>query len=68
MSREVHFVIAVDVDTGRLFIDDATYEAKFDEDEGYWDTDKLLWQVDKDRLLYDKALEILNNNATIERE
>jgi hypothetical protein len=68
MSREVHFVIAVDVDSGELYIDDDTYAAKFDLSQGYWDTEKAEWFEDEDRLLYDKALEILNSKSKLERE
>lgn len=65
MSREVHFVIAVDVDTNDIYIDDETYAAKFDYEQGYWDTDTEQWHEDEDRLLYDKALKILNNKAQL---
>lgn len=68
MSREVHFVIAVDVDTNEVYIDDETYATRFDYSQGYWDTDKQEWFEDEDRLLYDKALEILNINATLGKE
>ena len=65
MGREVHFVIAVDVDDNAIYIDDDTYTAKFDYDQGYWDTDKKQWCEDEDRLLYDKALKILNSKAQL---
>ena len=39
MGREVHFVIAVDVDTKRAYIDDETYTSKFDSSQGYFDTE-----------------------------
>ena len=68
MGREVHFVVAVDVDNKTLYIDDDTYAAKFDHSQGYWDTDKEEWLEDSDRLLYDQALEILNTKAKLERE
>ena len=68
MSKQVHFVIAVDVDEKTVYIDDDTYAAKFDYAQGYWDTDKEEWLEDSDRLLYDQALEILNTKAQLERE
>jgi hypothetical protein len=68
MGREVHFVIAVDVDTKQVYIDDDTYSAKFDYEQGYYDTDKEQWFEDEDRTLYDLALGILNNKAQLERE
>lgn len=68
MGREVHFVLAVDVDNGTISIDDDTYAAKFDLAQGYWDTEKEEWFEDEDRLLYDKALELLNAKARLERE
>jgi hypothetical protein len=68
MSRQVHFVIAVDVDDNTVSIDDDTYAAKFDYSQGYWDTDKEQWFEDEDRTLYDLALGILNNKAQLERE
>jgi len=68
MSREVHFVVAVDVDSGEIYIDDDTYAAKFDYSQGYYDTEKEAWFEDEDRLLYGKALEILNSKSKLERE
>lgn len=68
MSREVHFVLAVDVDTGKIFIDDDTYSARFDHSEGYWDTEKEAWFEDEDRTLYDQALELINTKAKLERD
>jgi hypothetical protein len=68
MGREVHFVIAVDVDNNTVSIDDDTYAAKFDYSQGYYDTDKEQWFEDEDRILYDLALGILNNKAQLERE
>jgi hypothetical protein len=65
MGREVHFVIAVDVDTKRAYIDDETYTSKFDSSQGYFDTRTDEWQVDEDRLLYDIALGILNSKSAL---
>lgn len=68
MSREVHFVVAVDVDQKKIYIDDDTYAAKFDYDQGYWDTEQEKWLPDEDRLLYDQALAILNGKAKLEED
>jgi hypothetical protein len=68
MSRQVHFVIAVDVDDKNVFIDDETYSAKFDLCQGYWDTEKEQWIEDEDGSLYYEALAILNNKAQLERD
>ena len=48
MSKQVHFVIAVDVDTKEISIDDDTYLARFDEEQGYFDTDTESWKADDD--------------------
>lgn len=63
MGREVHFVLAVDMDQNKIYIDDDTYAAKFDISQGYWDTEKEEWCEDVDRLLYDQALQILNTKT-----
>lgn len=67
MGREIHFVLAVDIDTGEIRIDDETYMARFSREEGYWHTDKQEW-FPEDQTLYSKALEILNSKATLEKE
>jgi len=61
MSRVVHFVVAVDLETGDKFIDDETFVAKFGF-ERVWNTETNKWEEedwDKD---YVPALEILNNS------
>jgi len=68
MSKQVHFVIAVDVDEKTVYIAEDTYAAKFDYAQGYWDTDKEEWLEDSERLLYDQALKILNTKAKLERD
>jgi hypothetical protein len=68
MSREVMFIIAVDVDTKKAYIDDATLTARFASNEQVWNTDTNEWESDDEHAtLYAQALEILNN-ATLERE
>lgn len=62
MSRQVHFVITVDLDDKVPFIDDETYTARFSKDEQVWDTDKSEWVEYGDEMeLYYEALDILNN-------
>lgn len=61
MSRQVYFVVAVDLDEEVPFIDDETYTARFSKDEQVWDTELKEWIEDEDLELYGKALEILNN-------
>jgi hypothetical protein len=61
-------VIAVDVDDQTISIDDDTYAARFDYSEGYWDTVEDQWFEDVDRTLYDKALDLLNSKAKLERD
>ena len=60
MSKQVVFVITVDVDDREAFIDDALFMAKFGKSEQAWDTDTQEWVEDPDNELYYQALEILN--------
>jgi|AntAceMinimDraft_12_1070368.scaffolds.fasta_scaffold43745_3 hypothetical protein len=68
MSKQVHFVIAVDVDTKEIYIDDDTYSARFDEEQGYFDTDTESWKADDDQSFYNQALKILNTKAQLGKE
>lgn len=43
MSKQVHFVVAVDLETKRWWIDDGTFTARFGSDEGTWDTETQEW-------------------------
>jgi hypothetical protein len=61
MSKQVYFVVAVDLDEGVPFIDDDTFTARFSSTEQVWDTELQEWQEDPDQELYDRALTILNN-------
>ena len=61
MSKQVAFVITVDVDDREAFIDDALFMAKFGKSEQAWDTDTQEWVGDPENELYYQALEILNN-------
>lgn len=60
MSKQVYFVIAVDLDEGVPFIDDETFTARFSKSEQVWDTELNEWVEDSDQELYGQALEILN--------
>jgi hypothetical protein len=62
MSRQVYFVIGVDLDDKTVFIDDDTFTARFGKDEQVWDTDKQEWREyeGEEQEEYDLALEILN--------
>lgn len=61
MSKQVYFVIAVDLDEGVPFIDDETFTARFGKSEQVWDTEKSEWIPDPELELYNQALEILNS-------
>lgn len=55
------FVLAVDVDTKEVFIDDESLVARFSGNEQVWNTDTQQWESDDDEAtLYGQALEILN--------
>lgn len=59
MSKQVHFVIVVDLGTGEKFIDDDTLTARFD-DGSTWDTDTQEW-IEEEEEDYERALAILND-------
>jgi hypothetical protein len=61
MSKQVYFVIAVDLEDGVPFIDDDTFTARFSKTEQVWDTEKSEWVEDPELELYSQALEILNS-------
>ena len=61
MSKQVVFVITVDIDNKEVFIDDALFMAKFGKSEEAWDTEAQEWVADPENELYYQALEILNN-------
>jgi hypothetical protein len=59
MSRQVYFVIGVDLDDKTVFIDDGTFTARFGKDEQVWDEAKQEWrEYENDE--YENAVEILN--------
>lgn len=61
MSKQVHFVVTVDLSEGVPFIDDETYSARFSKGEEVWDTETSEWEEYGEEMeLYYQALEILN--------
>ena len=61
MSKQVIFVIAVDIDEKEVYIDDATLVARFAPHEQVWNTDTQEWELDtEDAALYQEALKLLN--------
>ena len=62
MSKQVHYVVVVDLDTKEWWVDDDTFIARFSGNEGTWDTDKEEWSATE----HDEniaALEILHNKG-----
>lgn len=43
MSKQVHFVVCVDLDTKEWWVDDETFTARFREGEGTYDTRTNEW-------------------------
>jgi superoxide dismutase len=60
VSKQVYFVIGVDLEDGVPFIDDETFTARFGKHEQVWDTDSQAWVEDTEQIFYRRALEILN--------
>ena len=61
MSKQVAFVITVDLDSKEPFIDDDTFTARFSKREQVWNTETKEWEEDPDLRLYSQALDILNS-------
>ena len=61
MSKQVYFVVSVDVETEKVFIDDDTFVARFGLDEQVWDNELNEWIEDPEMDLYNQALKILNS-------
>ena len=61
MSKQVAFVITVDIENKEAFIDDALFMAKFGKSEQAWDTETQEWVADPENELYYQALDILNS-------
>lgn len=61
MGRQVMFVIAVDIDTKEVFIDDDSLVARFASNEQIWNTETSEWESDdEESTAYAEALELLN--------
>lgn len=62
MGRQVHFVVAVDLDTQEWWVDDDTFKSLFHEDEGTWNEDTQSWEETTwdDNI---KALDILRSTT-----
>jgi hypothetical protein len=60
MSKQVMFVIAVDIDTHEVMVDDEVFTARFSGNEAAWDTESEEWIADPNDELYVAALDILN--------
>ena len=60
MAKIVYFVIAVDLETKSISIDDETFMARFGESEQVFDEEAGEWLADEENF-YDEAVEILNS-------
>lgn len=58
MSKQIYFVVGVDLDTKTKFIDDGTLTARFEN--SCWDTETNTW-TKEDGTDYLEALKILND-------
>ena len=61
LSKQVFFVVGVDLDSKEPFIDDETFTARFSKSEQVWDSETNEWLEDPNLDLYAEALEILNS-------
>jgi hypothetical protein len=59
MSRQVYFVVSVDLDTKQLWIDDETFTSMFSRSQEVWDTELNDWRGYGEGE-YELALDILN--------
>lgn len=59
MSRQVYFVVSVDLDTKQLWIDDETFTSMFSRSQEVWDTELNGWRGYGEGE-YELALNILN--------
>jgi len=44
MSKQVRYVVMVDLDTKTFWPDDETFTARFAENEGTWNTETQKWE------------------------
>lgn len=61
MSKQVHFVVCVDLATKEWWVDDESFSSRFHEDEGTWNAETQEWESTTwdDNI---EALKILNGN------
>lgn len=68
MSREIHFIVVVNIDDKTVRIDDDTFITRFSSKEQVWDTELSEWRdFDEEATEYTEAVQILNNSK-LERE
>jgi len=62
MSKQIHFVVCVDLDSKKWWVDDDSFSARFGDGEGTWDTETEEWSETSwdDNI---DALDILNPNG-----
>lgn len=60
MAKIIYFVIAVDLETKSISVDDQTFMARFSESEQVFDEEAGEWLADEENF-YDEAVEILNS-------
>ena len=60
LSKQVYFVVGVDLESKEVFIDDEAFTARFSKSEQVWDAELEQWIEDSNLELYTEALEILN--------
>ena len=63
LSKQVYFVVGVDLDQKEVFIDDEAFTARFSKSEQVWDDELEQWIDDPNLDLYTEALEILNKKT-----
>lgn len=68
MSKQVYFVVGVDLDQKEVFIDDETFTARFSKSEQVWDSELEQWIRDPNLDLYTEALEILNSGRPLAKD
>lgn len=59
MSKQVYFVVVADLDSKSWWIDDDTFTARFQRNEGTWNPDTQEWEATTDDDHWE-ALQILN--------
>lgn len=68
MSKQVYFVVGVDLDQKEVFIDDEAFTARFSKSEQVWDSELEQWIEDPNLDFYAEALEILNSGRPLAKD